>query len=498
MSTTAGGLDPRTPVIVGVGQVDLAPDAATPAAAEPAELMAEAVRRAVADAGAPALLGRIDSIRVVAVLSSRNPDPGRLVADRLGISPADTAVSAMGGNSPQSLVGSAALDVIAGRADVVVVTGAEPWRTRQAARRRGDDLGWEVQDPSTPAARRIRGELDMSHPAETARGIGMPVQVYPVFETALRAAAGRSPAEHMERIAGLWARFSAVAVTNPYAAVRRAFSAEEIATPTPDNRWIGYPYTKWLVSNDRVDQGAAVVVCSAERAEALGISRDRWVFPHASTDATEALVSLRQDLHRSPAIRIGGRRCLDLAGVDVDDLAHIDLYSCFPSAVQIAADELGIGLDRQLTVTGGLTFAGGPWNDYVTHSIATMVDVLRADPGSVGLVTANGGLISKHAFGVYSTEPPAGGFRHEAPQVEVDAVPGRDAVVDHDGEVTVEAYTVVHGRDGAPEQAIAACLLPDGRRTWATSTDTDLMALFVAEEGCGRPARVSAGTLTLR
>lgn len=497
MSTTTGRLDPRTPVIVGVGQVSLDADEATPERTDPATLMAEAVERAVADAGPAALRDAIDSIRVVAVLSSRNPDPGRLVAGRLGISPADTAVSAMGGNSPQSLLSSAALDVAAGRADVVVVTGAEPWRTRQAARRAGTDLGWVTQDPDTPPARTIGGELDMSHPAELARGIAMPIQVYPVFETALRAAAGRSPADHMAHISTLWARFSEMAATNPHAAVRRGFTAEEIATPTVDNRWIGYPYTKWLVSNDRVDQGAAVIVCSVERAEALGVARDRWVFPHAGTDATEALVSLRHDLHRSPAIRVAGRRCLALAGIDVDDLAHLDLYSCFPSAVQIAADELGIGLDRPLTVTGGLTFAGGPWNDYVTHSIATMVGVLRDDADAWGFVTANGGLISKHAFGVYSAEPPAAGFRHERPQAEVDAVPGREAVVDHDGPVVVEAYTVVHGRDGTPATAFAACLLPDGRRTWAASTDDESMALLVAEEGCGRVGHVADGTLTL-
>ncbi|QGG94591.1 acetyl-CoA acetyltransferase [Actinomarinicola tropica] len=498
MTAPHAGLDPRTPVIVGVGQVDLSNQESPPSASDPLELMAEAIRRAGTDAACDRLVASIESIRVVSILSARHPDPGRLVADRLGIHPADTALSPMGGNSPQSLVSSAALDIAAGRADTVVVTGAEPWRTRQAARRSGVELDWTPVDPDQAPARATGDDLDMSHPAELAHGIAMPVQVYPIFETALRSAAGHEPAEHLDRIAALWARFSDVAATNPYAAVRHRFTAAEIATPGPDNRWIGYPYTKWLVSNDRVDQSAAVVLCSVERAESLGVPRDRWVFPLAGTDTAEALVSRRRDLHRSPAIRVGGRRCLELAGVDVDDVAHLDLYSCFPSAVQIAADELGIGLDRQLTVTGGLTFAGGPWNDYVTHSIAAMVGVLREDPGSLGLVTANGGLISKHAFGLYSTEPPAGGFRHDRPQDAVDAEPGRDAVVEHEGEVTVEAYTVMHGRDGEPTQAIAACLLPDGRRTWATSSDAALMATFVDSEACGRAGRVAGGTLALR
>jgi acetyl-CoA C-acetyltransferase len=337
----------------------------------------------------------------------------------------------------------------------------------------------------------------MSHPAEVVAGIAMPVQVYPIFETALRAAAGRSPGDHLDHIAHLWAGFSAVAVGNEYAAVRDGFTADEIATPTSDNRWIGYPYTKWLVSNDRVDQAAGLVMCSVEKAELLGIPRDRWIFPLAGTDTAEPTVSLRQDLHRSPAMAVGGGRCLGLADVDIDDIAHLDIYSCFPSAVQIAATELGIGLDRQLTVTGGLTFAGGPWNNYVGHSIATMVDVLRNDPGSLGLVTANGGLISKHAFGLYSTEPPASGFRHDSPQALVDTAPHRDVVTDHTGLVTVEAYTVMHSRDNEPERALVAALTEDGHRTWATSDDADVMALLVAEEGCGHPGEVTEGTIVL-
>lgn len=494
---TTSRLDPRTPVLVGVGQLDVPAADATPETTEPVDLMATALRSAADDSGATGLLAAIDSIQVVAMLSWRYADPGRLVADRLGTDPTDTAVSTMGGNSPQALVNRAALDIAAGRRDVVAITGCESWRTRQSARRHGTDLPWTPATDGESPARVAGSELEMSHPAELAHGIAMPVQVYPIFETSLRAAAGRTPEAHLTHIAELWAGFSRVAAQNPHAAVPRAFSAEEIALPVDGNRWIGHPYTKWLVSNDRVDQAAAVVVCSAARAEALGVPRDRWVFPHAGTDTSEPTVSLRWELHRSPAMRVGGERCLELAGVDVDDVAHLDVYSCFPSAVQIACDELGIGLDRQLTVTGGLTFAGGPWNDYVTHSIATMVDVLRDEPGSIGFVTANGGLISKHAFGVYSTEPPTGGFLHDSPQAMVDTAPHRDVVADHEGPATVEAYTVMHSRDNEPEQALVAALNADGHRTWATSADVDLMALLVAEEGCGRAAEVRDGAVQL-
>jgi acetyl-CoA C-acetyltransferase len=189
-----------------------------------------------------------------------------------------------------------------------------------------------------------------------------------------------------------------------------------------------------------------------------------------------------------------GRTALALAGTDVDAVAHLDLYSCFPSAVRLAARALGATEDRDLTVTGGMSFAGGPWNDYVTHGIATMVGVLREHPGDLGLVSANGGLASKEAFGVYGTTPPAAGFRVANPQAEVDGRPGRDLSTDHEGPVTLEAYTVMHGRDGEPELAIAAVLTPGGARAWATSDDaTVAAALLDGEEHVGDAAHRAAG-----
>jgi acetyl-CoA C-acetyltransferase len=158
--------------------------------------------------------------------------------------------------------------------------------------------------------------------------------------------------------------------------------------------------------------------------------------------------------------------------------------------VEIAAAELGIPLERPLTVTGGLSFAGGPWNNYVMHSIATMAARLRDEPGTLGLVSANGGYITKHAFGVYSTEPPAGGFRHGEPQAEVDALPRRVLDEAPDGEVAVETWTAMHDREGNPETGIVVGLLADGRRALGTVSDTDTLTALVTEDLAGRRARI--------
>ncbi|MGZ4758878.1 MAG: acetyl-CoA acetyltransferase [Acidimicrobiales bacterium] len=489
----ADGLDPRTPVIIGTGQLNQRVDRGAPVL-EPVDLMAEALRSAEADTGASGVLARADSVRVLCELSWRYGDPGALVAERLGASPRHTLYTVMGGNYVQTVVTQAASEIQAGQADVVLITGGEAWRSRSAARSAGDALEWTTQPEGTrPTV--LLGEHDpqLSSAGEIERGVFMPVQVYPMFEVALGAAAGRTLDEQRRRAAALWSRFSEVAAKNPNAWIQRSYTADEIATATPDNRMIGFPYTKLMNSNNSVEQSAGLILCSVEAARSMGVSADRWVFPHAGTGAHDHwYVSNRADLHSSPAIRLAGARALELAGTTPDELDHVDLYSCFPSAVQIAAAELGLDIERPLTVTGGMSFAGGPWNNYPMHGIATRAGILRDDPEALGLCTANGGYTTKHAFGVYGARPPAAGFRHDDLQAQVDATPRREEAGDHTGDVTVESYTVMHDREGRPETALFALLTPAGARGWGSSTDADTMAEVLATSAVGRPARLAA------
>jgi acetyl-CoA C-acetyltransferase len=483
--------DPRTPVIIGVGQLSQRVDRGQPAL-EPVELMVEALRLAQADSGQATTLARADVIAVPRPWSWRYRDPGALVAERVGATPRETIATVVGGNYGVTLLNRAASSIQQGAARMVLITGAEAWRTRSAARRDGVELPWARQaDDVAPTVDLGVDDPPLSHADERARGVVHPIEVYPMFELALRAAAGRSPLDHVEQIAGLWSRFSDVAAENPHAWIRQRFTADEIRTPSADNRMIGYPYTKRMNSNNAVEQAAAVIVCSVEEAEALGVAPDRWVFPLAGGDAHDHwCLSERADLHSSPALRLAGRDAFGLAGIDADDVAHVDLYSCFPSAVQIGAAELGLSLDRSLTVTGGMSFAGGPWNSYTLHGLATMVDVLRRDPGTIGLCTGNGGYTTKHAVSLLGTAPPAAGFRHSSPQQEVDALPRRPFEGNGSGPITIEAYTVMHDRDGHPERAPVAALSPDGRRSWGNVTEPAVLAAMVTEEFVGRPAHL--------
>jgi acetyl-CoA C-acetyltransferase len=467
------GLDPRTPVIIGVGQRNQRTHHLTDAL-DPIQLIAQAARAAAVDTGAATdPLASLDAVRIVRFLTARHTNPAFDLAQELMVTAHEYAITSNGGNSPQSLMNLTCRQIEAGQLDLALLGGGECNRTKVLARRTGAELGWGHDAPGIEPPVKLLDELAMSHPYEISLKIYSPIQVYPMNEQALRHAEGETVAEHQVKISELWGRFAAVAADNPYAAVRTHPTAEEIRTVTHTNRMIGFPYPKMMNSNDRVDQSAVLLVASVAKAEALGVPRERWVFPWAGTDAHDSnFMSHRWDFASSPGMRTAGRGVLELARVGADDLAFVDLYSCFPSAVQIAAKELGLSLDRPLTITGGLPFAGGPWNNYVTHSIATAVDRCRNSPGSIGLISANGGFVTKHAFGVYSSEPsPHGAFRYAHPQATIDASPTRQLAEHYAGPATVETYTVMHSATGEPERVVAACLTPDGSRTWGTSSD---------------------------
>ncbi|QCH25346.1 acetyl-CoA acetyltransferase [Mycobacteroides salmoniphilum] len=491
-------LDPRTPVLVGTGQVNQRTDADCPFSEipEPLDLMERAARLAAEDAGAAELLTAIDTVSVANIFSWKYRDPGVLLGERLGSAPKRTFYTGPSGNSPQLLVNHAAADILAGDAEVVLIGGAEMWRSRNKMMATGVQPTWTTQDESIAEPAILGGRMDQVGGAETTIGLISPGHVYPLFEQAIRVANGVSVADHRAAISQLWQRFNAVAVNNVHAWSNDAYTAEQIATPGPDNRWISSPYTKLMNSNNMVEQGAVLLLTSLETARRLRIPKDRWIFPLAGSQANDTFaLSERDELHRSPAIRLAGKRAFDIAGLGTDDVDLIDIYSCFPSAVQVAATELGVALDdpaRPLTVTGGLTFAGGPWCNYVTHSIATMAERLRERPGAKGLITANGGYLTKHAFGIYGTEPPTSGFRYEDVQSDVDREPRTAAADGYSGAATVEAWTVNYGRDGSPFQTFVSVRTPTGARTFAKIDDRAAAAQIADTDIAGASIEVAA------
>ncbi len=498
--------DARTPVIVGVGQAEQRPAALTDAL-EPIDLLARAARVAGDDTGA-SILPRVGTVAVVSIVSWPYPDPGALLARRLGLDEVRaTMTTTVGGNSPQLLVNRLAASIQRGDTDVVLVGGTECVYTRRAARKEPKTwLDWtQADDPPCPTV--VGDPRAGSSAYELEHGAVAPVQIYPLFETALRASVGHDVAEHQVVVSELWSRFSSVAAGNPHAWSREPLSAEAIRTVSPDNRMVSFPYPKRMCANIEVDQAAALILCSFEAAQAAGVPDDRLVFPQSGADAHDHyFFSEREHLDTSPAIAITGRAALDAAGLGVDDVTRFDLYSCFPSAVQIAMRALGLqgasgGDGRPLTVTGGLAFVGGPANDYPTHAIAAMVEACRRDPGSIGLVSALGWYVTKHSIGCYSTAPPRHGFvlvDASDAQAAVDATPSRQLAGAYEGLATLEASSVLYERDGAPASAVVTALTPDGRRALATTSDSDLMTAMTREAWEGRPVTLSRDGATNR
>jgi acetyl-CoA C-acetyltransferase len=465
-------VDDNLPIIVGAGQITQRPGTDRPR--EPLALMAEAARLAQADAQAGDLLHGLDSVRVVNIFSWPSKAPAHDLSNALAVAPREQVYTAVGGNTPQWQVNDVAERIHNGGLKLALIAGAECVYSARRARTRGIDLGWSPRGTPAPDVGDTRPGVNE---AEAKHGAALPTAVYPLFENALRAHYGRSLDDHRDALGELFAPFTEVAAQNPHAWFRETKSAHDIATPTPGNRYIGFPYTKYMNSILDVDQGAALLMTSVAEARRLGIPEERWIYVRGCGDATDHwFFTERADFHSSPAIRASSQRALGMAGVTIDQIDYFDLYSCFPSAVQIARDMLNIppGDPRPLTVTGGLPYFGGPGNNYVTHSIAAMVERLRDDRGKLGLVTANGWYVTKHATGIYSTDPPQHEWHRTDPkldQEQIDAGP-RPAFADTpSGSATVETYTVLFDRDGAPQRGIIVGRLPDDRRFIANTPD---------------------------
>ena len=415
--------DPRAPVIIGAGQY-VHRAASVDDGVEPATLLVEAVDAARADAGLATLPRSVDSIRVVNLLSWRYGNPAWVVARRLGVEAGELAYTTAGGNSPQALVNRTALDIAAGRADLVVLAGGEAWRTRMRVRQSGTIVDWE-KAPETATPVTIGDELDMTHPAEAARGIYLPVQVYPMFETAIRAAARTPPDEHVAETAELWSRFSAVAATNPVrldasADVRRG---DRHGDPAEPHRRVAVPQGDERQQRRRHGGGAHHVLGRAgRRASASRATAGCSPTPAPTATSTPTCRTGGRSPRRRPSAS-AARRALELAGVGIDDIAFVDLYSCFPSAVRLGAASVGLDLAAQLTRTGGLSFAGGPWNNYVMHAIATIVAELRDQRQRAGARVGQRRLPDEALVRRLRRSTAGRGFRHDQPQAGSTACP---------------------------------------------------------------------------
>lgn len=478
-------IDPRTPCVIGVAQRTVHPG--TGPSPEPLALWDDVCRRAAADAHATGdVLAAADSLQIVYCMAWSYDAPADRLAESLGITPRHRFYSGIGGTTPQVLVDDAAEAIIRGEMDLAVITGAEALETKRQAKKAGERLAWSFKAENPPP---FPFEAPF-HPTETAHNVFQAWLTFPVFDIARRARLGLSPDAYRQDVAELLAPMSSVAAKNPYAWFPRERTVDELRDATPENRFVGYPYTKYEISVMDVDMAATVIVASHAKADELGVPMERRVYLNGWCYATDPIyLAEHPDMSSSPAMKIASDEALRCAGIDIDDVAHIDLYSCFASSVNLACDALGIATDdpRGLTVTGGLPFSGGAGSNYMLHSIAAMVDVLRADPGSHGLVSGVGMHMTKHCYGVYSTSPN---------EIVVPTKPGAPETVGitdtFTGSANVASYTVAHGRDGSPEWGLVIGDLPDGTRAYGKVEDVSLLKEMEAREFVGETIQLRA------
>jgi acetyl-CoA C-acetyltransferase len=442
-----------------------------PSVGHPAELMALAGRAAFADAGI-ADPAAVDVIACVEPLSWTYDDLAGVVARELGLRDSvEKLWTPAGGTSPQDLLHSIGLRIAAGEVECALICGAEAVRTRLQASKSSTALDW----PTRPAGvSPVRGQKPFSSELELRHGLGQPIHLFPLIENALRSAHGRTAVEQIRVAAGLLAANARVAATNPHAWFRDAPSAEEIAAVSPRNRMVVYPYAKRMNAILEVDQCAAIVVASKGFAEQHGmIPRSMAVLGGAGAEEVWNPIE-RASLGRCPAMSRAITLALERGGLSADEVDAMDLYSCFPSAIQLALPALGTTVEdgRPLSLTGGLAFAGGPGNAYVLHSLATALERVRADGMIRILVTGIGMANTKHTATVLSgargiPEAASGTVSLREPTGER-PVP---VVAQPTGAARVSTWTVEYGRDGQPVNVLLVLDLEDGRRSIANMRD---------------------------
>ena len=455
------------PIIVGAAQYTQPKNMLQPL--DPLNLMVKTSQMAISDTTTEELKDYIDSVFMTNISSWSYEDaPGEL-SKILGINPSKKFYFTPMGNLPQALVNRAAKAIFSGESQAVLITGGEAAYSSYNAGKGKITLNWpKPEDPKY-----MESMMEGTTEFERNYGLHSAPCAYALFETAIRASSGRSFEEHRKYMGKLFEHFSKIAAKNPYAWIQKSYTPDEITIPSAENRNVNYPYTKRMCANFFVDQSGALLMTNEEIAEKLGINRKLWIYPMGGADLKNIqYITQRQRYNESPAARFGPKLALEQAGLSLEDISQFDIYSCFPSIVQIIRKELGLSEDdpRDLSIAGGLPYFGGPLSNYSLHAIITTVSLIREDPSKRIMIIANGGFNTKQSFGIYGTTPPVkswGDNDEKAIQETILAETLPEPVEEANGQLTIDAYTIYYERDGMPKRGIVLGHLENHRNTLA-------------------------------
>jgi acetyl-CoA C-acetyltransferase len=487
----------RRPVIVGVGQCVHRPTDVSEAKS-PLEMIEEAIARAQEDTGLAQLATRIDALCLVNILSRSSEGLPEELSKRIGAAPASEEYTWIGACAPQWFVNRVARKIFEGKTRLALVCGGEAFRSRRLQAEATGSGRWDAS--VEPKESWMVGDLrDPITPVESKYGVILPIHLYPLLENGLRYHQGMSLEEHRRDLGGFLSKCSEIAAENSYAWFRRRRTAGEIVEVTDSNRMVAFPYTKLMCSIMEVDQSAALFLTNVQTARELGIPEEKWIYLLGSGDASDIWhVTERINFHSSPSVKVAAEKAMEQAGVSVEEIDYLDLYSCFPCAPRIARNMLGIPRDdpRPLTVTGGMPYFGGPGNNYALHAVCRTVEMLRQDPTKIGLVQALSWYVSKHSVGIYSGVPRRSEWSPvptESYQAELDRLEGPGVIEEATGDAVVETYTVLFDRNGLPVKGIVIGRLNDGRRFLShAEQDRRTLEAMQYQEFIGTRGRVKA------
>lgn len=485
----------RRPVIIGVGQCVHRPE--DPSEIKmPLDLIEMAILRAEEDSGIKSLAQKVDTLCLVNIFSRPYDNPLSELSSRLRARPEHKAYTWMGATAPQWFVNRTAEKLFSGKARLGLICGGEAFYSRRLETEGKGDMFEQWYFP--PRKPWMAGDLrDPLTDLELKYGLILPINIYPLFENALRYHHSLSIEDHVKELGEFCSAFSSIAAKNPYAWFKNGKTSDEIVGPSDTNRMVSFPYTKSMCSMMQVDQAAALFLTDVQTASELGVPRENWIYLLGSGDASDVwYVSERIDYYSSPSVKVAAHKAMEQGGVSLQEIDYLDLYSCFPSPPRVTQTTLGIPKHdpRPLTVTGGMPYFGGPGNNYSMHAICKMVELLRQDPAKIGLVQALSWFINKHSVGIYSGQ--AGPDRWspippETYQAELDQLKGPPLVEEASGEATAETYTLFHDREGRPESATIIGRLDDGTRFLSkTEKDEGTLEAMMKQEFIGKQGKV--------
>jgi len=453
------------PILVGCGQITQREEDPT-IALSPMDLTAKACIKAANDTNiGKKIFNLLDTLVLIRSFSDTSwrfkcpfgsySNPPKSLAYRISANNVNNLIYTFpGGNMPQWTINRLSEKIAKGEIELALLAGGEALNTQKNAQRNKINLNWNEITNNNYVSWGIDkpgwSEIEELHKMNGA------IYAYPMIENAIRGNLGHNIKEHLSYMAELFSKFSLAASLNPLADKKKKFTSKEIGNVNKDNPFIGFPYTKLMNANAFIDQSAAVILTNVAKAKELSIPKNKWVYLHGCADAYDHwFLSDRINYYSSPAMSIVTKEAFKMAQCKIKDIDYMDLYSCFPSAIEIACKEMKIPIDdsRGLTITGGLPYFGGPGNNYVTHSIAEMMKKLRQNPDKKGLVTANGNYITKQSIGIYSCKPIEKVFKIKDPklyQTKINKNKGPKFINTANGKAYIETYTVMFDKERNP------------------------------------------------